>query len=95
MLIYRGLLAGFAGRHAEAERLAHDAAALGRRLGQPAADAYRVGQLGRIYWATGRLAELESDIADALVRFPGLVTLRCMHALADAAAGRRRRGPRD
>ena len=88
VLIYRGLLAGFAGRLGEAERLAHEAAAVGRRLGQPAADAYRVGQLGRVYWATGRLAELEEDIADALVRFPGLVTLRCMHALADATAGR-------
>ena len=88
VLIYRGLLASFAGRLAEAERLAHEAAALGRRLGQPAADAYRVGQLGRVYWSTGRLAELEEDIADALTRFPGLVTLRCMRALADATAGR-------
>jgi DNA-binding CsgD family transcriptional regulator len=88
VLIYRGLLASFAGRLAEAERLAHEAAALGRRLGQPAADAYRVGQLGRVYWATGRLAELEQDITDALTRFPGLVTLRCMRALADATAGR-------
>ena len=88
VLIYRGLLASFAGRLAEAERLAHEAAALGRRLGQPAADAYRVGQLGRVYWTTGRLAELEYDIADALTRFPGLVTLRCMRALADATAGR-------
>ena len=88
VLIYRGLLAGFAGRLDEAERLAHEAAALGRRLGQPAADAYRVGQLGRVYWATGRLPDLEADIADALTRFPGLVTLRCMRALADATAGR-------
>ena len=88
VLIYRGLLAGFAGRSAEAEALAHEAAALGRRLGQPAADAYRVGQLARVYWTAGRLSELESDIAEALVRFPGLVTLRCMHALADATAGR-------
>jgi DNA-binding CsgD family transcriptional regulator len=88
VLIYHGLLAGFAGRYDEAEELAHDAAALGRRLGQPAADAYRIGQLGRVYWATRRLAELEDDIAAALVRFPGLVTLRCLRALAAAAAGR-------
>ncbi len=88
VLIYRGLLAGFAGRDGEAEELAHEAAALGRRLGQPAADAYRIGQLGRIYWAAGRLAELEDDIIAALVRFPGLVTLRCVRCLADAAAGR-------
>ena len=88
VLIYRGLLAGFAGRGAEAEALAHEAAALGRRLGLPAADAYRVGQLGRIYWAAGRLAELDDDIGRALVRFPGLVTLRCIRALADATAGR-------
>jgi len=89
VLIYRGLLAGFAGRDAEAEGLAHDAAALGRRLGLPAADAYRIGQLSRIYWKQGRLPELRDDIADALVRFPGLVTLRCMRALASATAGRR------
>jgi DNA-binding CsgD family transcriptional regulator len=88
VLIYRGLLAGFAGRAGQAEELAHEAAALGRRLGQPAADAYRIGQLGRIYWATGRLAELEDDIEQAVTRFPGLVTLRCMRALARSAAGR-------
>jgi DNA-binding CsgD family transcriptional regulator len=89
VLIYRGLLAGFAGRDAEAEGLAHDAAALGRRLGLPAADAYRIGQLSRIYWKQGRLSELDDDIAGAVVRFPGLVTLRCMRALANATAGRR------
>ena len=88
VLIYRGLLAGFAGRDAEAEDLAHEAATLGRRLGQPAADAYRIGQLGRVYWAAGRLAELEDDIDQALTRFPGLVTLRCLRALAGATAGR-------
>ena len=89
VLIYRGLLAGFAGRDAEAEGLAHEAAALGRRLGLPAADAYRIGQLSRIYWKQGRLSELDDDIAGAVVRFPGLVTLRCMRALANATAGRR------
>jgi DNA-binding CsgD family transcriptional regulator len=89
VLIYRGLLAGFAGQDAEAEGLAHDAAALGRRLGLPAAEAYRIGQLSRIYWRQGRLAELGDDIADAVPRFPGLVTLRSMRALANATAGRR------
>ena len=89
VLIYRGLLAGFAGRDGEAEGLAHESFALGRRLGLPAADAYRIGQLSRIYWAAGRLAELDDDIGQALVRFPGLVTLRCIRALANATAGRR------
>ena len=89
VLIYRGLLAGFAGRDDEAEDLAHEAAALGRRLGLPAAEAYRIGQLSRVYWAAGRLAELDDDIGRALVRFPGLVTLRCIRALAHATAGRR------
>ena len=89
VLIYRGLLAGFAGRDTEAETMAHDAAALGGRLGLPAADAYRIGQLSRIYWKQGRLSELADDIAGAVVRFPGLVTLRCMRALAGATAGRR------
>jgi DNA-binding CsgD family transcriptional regulator len=88
VLIYRGLLAVSAGHGRHAEEIATEAAALGRRLGQPAADAYRIGQLGRIYWATGRLAELEDDIEHALMRFPGLVTLRCMRALARATAGR-------
>ena len=88
VLIYRGLLAGFAGQAAKAEELAHEAATLGRRLGQPAADAYRVGQLGRIYWAAGRLAEIGDDIERSLARFPGLVTLRCMRALAHGTAGR-------
>ena len=39
VLIYRVLLAVSAGRPGQAEELAHEAAALGRRLGQPAADA--------------------------------------------------------
>jgi DNA-binding CsgD family transcriptional regulator len=89
VLIYRGLLASFAGRYEEAEELAHEATTLGRRLGQPAADAYRIGQLSRVYWTAGRLGEVEADIAAALDRFPGLVTLRCLRALANAAAGRR------
>ena len=89
VLIYRGLLAGFAGRDAEAEGLAHDAAAVGKRLGLPAAEAYRIGQLSRIYWTAGRLAELDQDLATAVVRFPGLVTLRCIRALASASAGQR------
>jgi hypothetical protein len=88
VLIYRGLLAVFAGRAGPAGELAHEAAALGHRPGQPAADADRVGQLGRICWAAGRLAELEDDIEHALARFPGLVTLRCMRALASGTAGR-------
>jgi DNA-binding CsgD family transcriptional regulator len=88
VLVYRGLLTSFAGRNDEAEGLAHEAATVGRRLSLPAAEAYRIGQLSRVYWATGRLAEIEDDIARALPRFPGLVTLRCLKALADAAAGR-------
>jgi len=89
VLIYQGLLAGFTGRDAEAETMAHDAAALGRRLGLPAADTYRIGQLGRIYWRQGRLPELDDDVEGAIVRFPGLVTLRCTRALSRATAGRR------
>jgi DNA-binding CsgD family transcriptional regulator/tetratricopeptide (TPR) repeat protein len=95
VLIYQGMLAIFAGRARQAEELADEAAALGRRLGQPAADAYRIGQLGRIYWAAGRLAELEDDIEQGITRFPGLVTLRCMRALASAAAGRTAEAVRD
>ena len=34
------------------------------------------------------LANLGDDIERALTRFPGLVTLRCLRALANAAAGR-------
>ena len=89
VLVYRGLLAGAAGRDDEAEELAHEAAALGRRLGQPAADAYLIGQLGRIYWRRGRLAALQPAISEALTRFPGLITLRCLRALACAEDGRR------
>jgi len=71
VLIYRGLMAAFDGRFGEAEQLAHDAFTWGRRLGQPAADAYRIGQLSRIYWSTGRLSLLGSEVTDAIGRFPG------------------------
>ena len=88
VLIYRGLMAAFDGRFGEAEQLADDAATWGRRLGQPAADAYRLGQLSRIYWSTGRLPLLEGEVTDGIGRFPGLVTLRCIRALVLASSGR-------
>ena len=83
VLVYRGLLTGFAGRDDEAEQLAHDAAALGRRLGQPAADAYRVGQLARVYWTAWafRARVRHSRGAGA---FPG-----ARHAALPARAGGR------
>ena len=95
VLIYRGLMAAFDGRFGEAEQLAHDAFTWGRRLGQPAADAYRIGQLSRIYWSTGRLSLLGSEVTDAIGRFPGLVTLRCVRALVLASSGRREEAVRE
>lgn len=60
--IFDGLLAGFAGRDEQTERAAREVAALGRRLGQPAADVYAVAQLVPLFWRTGRLAELAGDL---------------------------------
>ena len=87
VLVYRGLLAGFAGRDDEAERLAEEAGALGRRLGQPAAQAYRLGQLARLYWRTGRLPGLREELRAAIDQFPGLPTLQCILSLAHVEAG--------
>lgn len=89
--IYRGLLAAAAGRLEEAERLAEDAGRLGRRLGQAAAEPYRLGQLGRLWWRTGRLPQLVEDLIAGVRRFPGLPTLRANLALAYAEAGDRER----
>lgn len=83
VLIYRGLLAGFAGRDDEAEELAHEATALGRRLGLPAADAYRVGQLSRIYWAAGEIEALTARGFAALPR--DSLYLASLAILAEAA----------
>ncbi len=89
VLLCRCLLAAFAGQYAEAERLSIEAATVGQRLGQPAAEAYRLGQLSLLYWRSGRLAELEPDVRAGMARFPGLVTLRAVLALTFATSGRR------
>jgi DNA-binding CsgD family transcriptional regulator len=90
VLVYGGLLANARGDYARAEELANEQAALGARLNQPAAQAYRLGQLGRCYWSTGRLPELDADLEAGVVRFPGLVTVRCMLALSHAQSDARR-----
>ena len=85
--VFSGLLAAFAGRAAEAELLADEAAALGRRLGQSAAEVYAVGQLVPIFWRVGRLGELRTVLAELVPRFPGLPTLQCDLALVLAETG--------
>jgi len=63
--------------------------ALGRRLGQPAADVYQVAQLVPLFWRCGRLQELDSQLNRLVAQFPGLPTLRCDALLVLAETGRR------
>lgn len=87
VLVLRGLIATFQGDD-EAEVVVEEAFALGRRLGQRAADAYHAGQLTLLYWRAGRLDEILGLLRETAQRFPGLPTLECDVALAAAAAGR-------
>ncbi|MGE3285130.1 MAG: helix-turn-helix transcriptional regulator [Pseudonocardia sp.] len=88
VLLWRALLAGFAGRDDDAERDAIAARTLGRRLGRPAADVYAVAQLLPLYRRAGRVAELEPALRELVSRFPGLPTLSCDLALVLADTGR-------
>ncbi len=88
-LVYRGLLAGFAGAWEEAEELAREAEALGVRLEQAAAPVYAVAQLLPILRHHGRIAEAEADLRGAIRAFPGLPTLSCDLALLLAETDRR------
>jgi DNA-binding NarL/FixJ family response regulator len=87
VVVLRGLLAGFAGRAAEAERMAGEVATLGRRLGRDAAEVYAAAQLVPIFWRAGRLGELRGTFTDLAPRFPGLPTLECTLALVLAETG--------
>ena len=87
--IFDGLLAGSAGQDEQAELIAGEAAALGRRLGLPAADVYAVGQLVPVFWRTRRLTEVHADLDVVADRFPQLVTLQCDRALVLAETGQR------
>jgi DNA-binding CsgD family transcriptional regulator len=87
--IFDGMLSGFVGNDEQAERIAGEAAALGRRLGLPAADVYAVGQLVPVFWRAGRLAELQTRLDDVADRFPRLMTLQCDRALVLAETGKR------
>jgi DNA-binding CsgD family transcriptional regulator len=87
--IFNGLLAGFSGQDSEVEEHAKEVGALGRRLGQPAADVYEVAQLVPLFWRLGRLTELEADLNRLVPEFPGLPTLRCDLLLMLAESGRR------
>ena len=87
--IFNGLLTGFSGDDGETERCAVEGGALGRRLGQPAADVYQVAQLVPLFWRCGRLQELDSQLNRLVAQFPGLPTLRCDALLVLAETGRR------
>jgi DNA-binding CsgD family transcriptional regulator/RecA/RadA recombinase len=86
-LVLHGLIATFQGDD-DAEAVVDEAFALGRRLGQQAADAYHAGQLTLLHWRHGRLDEILALLRDTAQRFPGLPTLECDLALAAAATGR-------
>jgi hypothetical protein len=61
----RAMRAAMAGRYADAERLIEEAAALGREIGEPEADAVRTTQRWDVLVPQGRLAELGPDMAAA------------------------------
>jgi DNA-binding CsgD family transcriptional regulator len=77
------------GAVAEAAELGAAAQRLARRLGVAAGDVYAVGLQAALSRDVGGGDELPGMLAATADRFPGLLTMRMLHAVALAQAGRR------
>ena len=86
--LFRAGQAVLHGRFDEAERLAQDALALGRRARDPVAPIYFAIVLTQLRWEQGRLPELEGVIRESVDRFPANLGWHSTLALLLCEAGR-------
>lgn len=84
----RALRALMSGSLDDAERLAEDALAAGRRADPQNADHYHAIQLATLRYGQGRLEEIEAPMRSFVERFPNLGTWRCTLALLYSELGR-------
>jgi predicted ATPase/DNA-binding NarL/FixJ family response regulator len=85
----RACRAVLAGRFAEAEELADQALAIGRRAGDQAVELYyHAGTIGTLRFLQGRAAETIELFQDLAARLPAVTLLRAVLAAELAAAGR-------
>jgi DNA-binding CsgD family transcriptional regulator len=84
----RAARAMLAGRFAEAEELATQGLAIGRRAGDQAVELYHAGIVGPLRFLQGRLGETVEVFQDPATRFPAFPLLRVSLAAALAEAGR-------
>jgi tetratricopeptide (TPR) repeat protein len=88
--LFRAGQALLGGRLEEADRLAADALALGRRARDPVAAIYHTIVLVGIRWEQGRLPELEDTLARFVDRFPANLGWRATLAVLLCETGRHR-----
>jgi DNA-binding winged helix-turn-helix (wHTH) protein/tetratricopeptide (TPR) repeat protein len=88
-LLFQGLRAFLGARLAEAERLAHEALALGQGFGTPNAVGAFACQLYAVRREQGRLAELEAPLRTMVREQPDLPVFRTALAALAAETGRR------
>ena len=86
--LFRAGRAVLAGRLEEAERLAGEALALGRRAHDPVVGIYHTIMLVGIRWRQGRLPELEATLRRFVDRFPANLGWRATLAVLLCEAGR-------
>jgi DNA-binding CsgD family transcriptional regulator len=84
----RACRALLAGRFTQAEELAAQGLAIGRRAGNQEVEVYYLGTLGSLRLMQGRFAETVERYQDLAARYPALATLRAGLAAALAEAGR-------
>jgi DNA-binding NarL/FixJ family response regulator len=84
----RACRALLAGRFTQAEELAAQGLAIGRRAGNQEVEVYYLGTLGSLRLMQGRFGETVERYQDLAARYPALATLRAGLAAALAEAGR-------
>jgi DNA-binding NarL/FixJ family response regulator len=84
----RATRAMLAGRFAQAEQLAAQGLAIGRRAGDQAVEVYYPGVVATLRFLQGRLGETVELVQDLAARFPAMAVFRAALAAALAEAGR-------
>jgi eukaryotic-like serine/threonine-protein kinase len=86
--LFRAGQALLAGRLDEADRLAAEALAIGRRAHDPVVGVYHMIVLVGLFWEQGRLPELEATLRRFVDRFPANLGWRATLAVLLCEAGR-------
>lgn len=86
--VFRAMRALYAGRVADAERLAQEALVLGQRGYELAAQSFFGAQVSNLYWMQGRLAQIEPIVASFVEQYPRIPAWRAGLAFLYGELGR-------